>query len=101
MVFDHIQWDCIDKCISAAINSYLNRWLFSVSYAKYKRIQDQSFWVNDSLRTRRVKVEADFYETEFATIKITDVIDEAYIHYLDLNTDSDVITPEKLSYNKW
>ena len=45
--------------------------------------------------------EADFDDTEYTTIKMTDMADKAYIRYLDWNTDSGVSTPEKFSYNKW
>ena len=47
-----------------------------------------------------VKVEADFDETEFTTTKMTEMFDEAYIHYLDNNTNSDVRNPEKFSFKK-
>ena len=47
-----------------------------------------------------VKVEADFDETEFTTTKMTEMFDEAYIHYLDNNTNSDVRNPEKFSLKK-
>ena len=40
-----------------------------------------------------VKVKTDFDETEFATINVTEMVDEAHIHYLEWNTDSDVSTP--------
>ena len=32
---------------------------------------------------------------------MTDMADEAYIHYLDCRTNSDVSIPDKFSYNKW
>ena len=49
----------------------------------------------------KVKVESYFDETEFTTINMTEMADEAYTHYLDCNTDSDISTPEKFSYTKW
>ena len=49
------------------------------------------------LRIGRVKAEADFDETEFTTTKINEMVDDAYIHYLVKNTDSDVRNPEKFS----
>ena len=49
---------------------------------------------------RKGKVEAGFEEAGVTTIKINEIVDEAYIHYLVWNTDSGVRTLEKFSYNK-
>ena len=75
MEFENMQWDSIEKWISAAIMSNLNRGGFSVSAAKEKRIQALALWVNDSLRIGRVKDEAEFYETDFTTTKMTEMVD--------------------------
>ena len=64
-------------------------------------IQALALWVNVSLRIRRVKFEAEFDETEFTTILMTNMVDEDYVHYLDCKTNSYVITTGKFSYNKW
>ena len=45
-----------------------------------------------------VKVKAEFDDTEFATIKMTYMVYEAYINYLDCKTDSNISPPEKFSY---
>ena len=79
----------------------LNRGGLYVSATREKSIQTLLFWLNDSLRTVRVKVDADFDETELTTIKMTKTVNEAYIHYLEWKTDSAVHTPEKFSYIKW
>ena len=65
--------------ISAARKSNLNRGGFYVSSTHEKRVQDLALWVNDLLRIGRVKSEADFDDTEFTTIKMTEMADEAYI----------------------
>ena len=101
MVFEDMQWDSTKKWISAARKSNLNRGGLSISSTKEKRIQALALWVNDSLRIGRVKNESEFDETEFTTIKMTEMVDKAYIHYLDRKTGSDVSTPEKLSNKKW
>ena len=36
-----------------------------------------AFWVNDSLRIVRVNVDSELDETDFATIKMTEMVDEA------------------------
>ena len=99
--FENMQWDSIEKWISAARNRKPNRGVLSLSAPKEKMIQALEFWVNDSLHIRRVKVESYFDETEFTTINMTEMANEDYIHYLDYKTDSDVSTPDKFSYNKW
>ena len=63
----------------------------SVSAAKKKRIQAPKLWLNESLHIVRVKVEDDFDDTMFTTTNMTEMFDESYIHYLDNNTNSDVI----------
>ena len=93
MDFENMQWDTIEKWIIASRKIKLHRGGFSVSAAKEKTIQALSFWVKNSLHIGRVKVKADFDDTEFATIKMTDMVDEAYIQYLDCKTNSDVSTP--------
>ena len=100
MDFENMQWGSIEKWISTSRKSNLNRWGFSVSAEKEKRIQALALWVNDSLRIGRLKVEADFYETEFITIKMTEMVNETYINYLDCNTVSDVSTTEEFSFKK-
>ena len=55
----------------------------SVSAAKNKRIQALAFWINELLHIRRLKFEDDFDETEFTIVKMNEIVDEAYIHYLD------------------
>ena len=81
--FENIQWDRIGKLISAARNSNLNIRGFSVQDKKDKRIHKLSLWVNNSLRIRRVESKADFYETAFNTTKMTEIVNDTYIHYLD------------------
>ena len=90
MEFQKMQWDRIEKWISAARKSNLNRGGLSVLSAKEKRIQDLALWVNYSLCIGRVKFESDFDQTEFTTIKMTEMVNEAYIHYLECKADSDL-----------
>ena len=99
--FENMKWDSIEKRISVVIKININIGGFSVSDAKDIMIQALALWVNDSLRIGRLKVEADFYETEFITIKMNEMANEVYTHYLDFSTNSDVSTPDKLSLNKW
>ena len=75
--FENMQWYSIEKCISAAIISNLNRGGFSLSAAKEKRVQALALWVNDSLRIGRFKVEAEFDEKEFTTTRMNEMVDEA------------------------
>ena len=100
MEFENMQWDSIKKWIPAARKSNLNGVGFSVSDAKEKRIQSLSLWVNKPLYIGRVKFEYDFDDTDFTTINMTEMVYEAYINYLDFNTNSDVSTPGNFSYNK-
>ena len=83
----------IEKWISSARKGNLIRGGFSVSTSKGKRIQDLLFWVNDSLCNGRVKLEAEFDETDFTTIKITVMDDDACINYLECKTNNDVSAP--------
>ena len=32
---------------------------------------------------------------------MTEMVDDAYMHYADYKTESDISNPEKFSYNKW
>ena len=89
------------KCISALINNNVIRRGLYVSATRENSIKALAFWVIYSLRIGRVKLEADFDETEFTTIKMTEMVDEAYIRYVDWNTNSDVSTTSHVSYNKW
>ena len=98
--FENMKWDSIEKRISVVIKININIGGFSVSDAKDIMIQALALWVNDSLRIGRLKVEADFYETEFITIKMTEMVNETYINYLDCNTVSDVSTTEEFSFKK-
>ena len=79
MDFENIQWDSIEKWISSAINSNLNKGEFILSHAKEKRIQALELWVNVSLHIRRVKFEADFDDTEFAIIEMNEMVNDSYI----------------------
>ena len=92
-----MQWDSVEKWISAAIMSNLNIGGLYVSAAKEKRSQALTLWLNESLPIVRVKVEADFDNTMFTTTNMTEMVYESYIHYLDNNTNSDVRNPEKSS----
>ena len=74
----------------------IEKWIYNAA-AKEKRIQALALWVNDSLCILRVKVEADFDKNECTNTNITEKVDEAYIQYLDNNTNSDVGNPEKFS----
>ena len=101
MKFENMHRDNIEIWISSARRSNLNRGGLSVSLKKEKSIKDLLLWVKDSLLPGRVNVEADFYDTDITTTNMTDMDYEAYIHYLDCKTNSDVITPDKFSYTKW
>ena len=101
MELENMQWGSIEKWISNVRKINLHRGGFSVTAAKENMIQVLEFWVNESLRIRRVNFESDFDETKFTTIKMTDMFNEAYIHYLDCKTNNDASTPENFSYNKW
>ena len=94
MKFDSMLWESIEKWILAVRKSNIKRGGFSVLDAKEKRIQCLAFWINDTLRNWRVNFEAEIDDTNFTTIKITEIVDDAYIHYLECKTDSDVRTPE-------
>ena len=82
MVFENMQWYRIEKWILTERKSNFNRGGFYISCTKEKRIQALELWVNDSLHIGGIKFEADFDETEFITIIMTEMVDEAYIHYL-------------------
>ena len=101
MDFGNMTWDSIEKWISAARNRNLNIKEFSLSAAKEKVIQALALWVNESLCIGRVNDKVEFDETDFTTINIPEIFEDAYTHYLDWNTDSDVIATEKFSYKKW
>ena len=75
MEFENMQWDSVEKWISAAIMSNLNIGGLSVSDAKEKRIQALTLWLNESLRIVRVKVEDDFDDTVFTTTKMNEMVD--------------------------
>ena len=66
--------------ISAAINTNLNRGGLSASIAKKNMIKVLEFWVNDSLYIGRVKFKADFDDTDFTIIKMTEMSDKNYTH---------------------
>ena len=70
-----MQWDSVEKWISAAIMSNLNIGGLSVSDAKEKRIQALTLWLNESLRIVRVKVEDYFDDTMFTTTKMNEMVD--------------------------
>ena len=71
-----------EKYISFARNSNLNRGGFSISEAEEKTIQALELWVNYSLRIGMATVKFEFDETEYTTIKMTEMVDYAYIRYL-------------------
>ena len=77
MDFENMQWESIEKWITTTRNINLNIGWLSLSATKEKRIQAVALWVNESLHIGRVKVESDFDDTEFTTIKMNEMVKDA------------------------